>query len=130
MESGAVLTDAQMWSLIVGFGLPLVIAVLQRPTFTGPIRTAISVTAALVAAVPTAYFAGDLTGKTWVSTALVITVTSISTYQMLWRQIKVAPWIEAKTSPDGAHVVTTVEAQPKAVEGPEKEVEEHPSPPV
>ena len=112
-----VVTDAQMWALIVGFGLPLLVAVIQQPRWSNPIRVAMSVATAIVAGAGTAYFSGEFTGRGIVSCVLVVLVASIATYQNLWKPTKIAPLIEAKTTRGGdVHVVTTVQKSPTAVE--------------
>ena len=119
MEQGTVqvVSDAQMWALIVGFVSPLLIAVVQRPGWSGPRRTAVAIGWSFITGGATAYFADDLTGRSLVSCFLVVAVTAIASYQSIWVPTRIAPWIEAKTSRDGeAHVVTAVVEEPQAVE--------------
>lgn len=112
-----VVTDAQMWALIVGFGLPMVVAILQQPQWSNRVRVAVSVVASIVAGAGTAFFTGEFTGRGILSCALVVCVASIATYQNLWKPTKIAPMIEAKTTLGGeAHVVTTVQKSPTAIE--------------
>lgn len=113
--SNAVVSDAQMWSLIVGFLSPLVIAVIQQPTWRGPIRVAVTAGFSLVAGMVTAALNGDLTGRSTVSCFLIVAVTSIAAYQNLWRPARAAPWIEAKTSRKRAHVESQVAVEQAAV---------------
>lgn len=120
MDQGTVqvVSDAQMWALIVGFVSPLLIAVVQRPSWSGPRRTAVAIGWSFVSGGVTAYFADELTGRSLVSCFLVVAVTAIASYQSIWVPTKIAPWIEAKTSRDGrAHVVTSVVEEPQAVVG-------------
>lgn len=91
------MTNLQMWSLIVGTLLPLVVAVVQRRTWPDWLRSAIMVAVSALAAAGTAYFQGDLTGRRFVEAGLVIIVATIATYQGLWKPTGVAPAIEAKT---------------------------------
>ncbi len=93
------MSNIQMWSLIVGFFLPLAIAFLQRPNFSSPVRAGITFVVSAIAGAGTAYFQGDLTGRRFVESALVILVATIATYKGLWQPTVVAPAIERKTSP-------------------------------
>ncbi len=97
-ETVDVVTDAQMWALVVGFASPLLIAVVQQPTWSGRRRTLVTVAWSLVATIGTTYFAGELSGRGLVSCYLVIVVSAIATDQSLGRPLRVAGWIESKTS--------------------------------
>jgi hypothetical protein len=98
-------SDAQLWSLVVGFLLPNLIAVAQRPWFPTQMRVVVAIAFSAISGAGTAYFVGNLDGRTFVSCTLVILVTAISTYQMVWRQLKIAPRIEAWTTFGKATVV-------------------------
>lgn len=94
-----VVTDAQMWALIVGFLSPLLIAVVQQPKWSNRLRVLVTVAWSVVAGGGTAYFAGEFSGRGVVSAALVVCVTAIATYSNLWKPTRIAPMIEAATSP-------------------------------
>jgi hypothetical protein len=87
-----------MWSLIVGFLLPPALAVVQQTPWPASVKAIIAFAASAVAGVGVAYFAGDLTGRNWLSSALVVLVTAISTYQGFWKPTKIGPTIETKTN--------------------------------
>lgn len=106
MDNVNELGNLAMWSLIVGFLSPLVISVLQQPRWTEGLRALVAFVFSLVVAVPTAYFAGDLEGKDYITAALLILVTAISTYRNFWKNTGVAPSIEAATSPKGKGTTT------------------------
>lgn len=99
VRESEVISDAQMWSLIVGFGLPLLVAMIQQPKWSNPVRVTVTVLSSIVAGGGTAYFAGEFTGRSVLSCALVVCVAAIATYQNLWKPTRVAPAIEAATSP-------------------------------
>jgi hypothetical protein len=92
------MSDAQMWALIVGFVAPLLIAVLQRPTWPDWLRSLVTVCFCAIAGTGTVYFTGNLTGRSILSATLLVFVTSIAAYKGLWKPTSVAPRIEAKTS--------------------------------
>lgn len=87
-----------MWSLIVGFFLPIVIAFLVQTGWSQRLQAVIAFVASAVAAAGTAYLQGDLTGERFVEAALVILVTAIATYKGFWKPTGVAPGIETKTN--------------------------------
>lgn len=88
-----------MWSLIVGFFLPPIQAVIQQPTWSKQLRSAVNFVVCGVAAVGVSYFQGDFTGRRWVESGLVILVATIATYTGTWKPSGIAPSIENATSP-------------------------------
>ena len=95
------MSNLEMWALIVGFFLPPAIAIVQQPTWSEPVRAIVTFLVCAVAAAGTAYFQGDLTSRRFVEAGLVILVTTIATFKGFWKPTKVAPEIEAATSPGG-----------------------------
>lgn len=87
-----------MWSLIVGFLLPNLVAVLQRPTFSKPLRTGIMAAVSIVGGAATAYFSGDFNGVDITTSVLVTGVAAITFYKGFWQPSGVAPAIESATS--------------------------------
>lgn len=110
-----VITDAQMWALVVGFISPLLIAVVQQPRWRGPIRVLVTLGWAVVTAFGTAYFTGEFSGRGVLSCFLVIAVTAISSYQSIWVPTRIAPAIEARTSRH-ATIQTQVDTSPAAID--------------
>lgn len=96
------MSNLAMWSVIVGFFLPAVIAVIQQPTWSQPVRAIVTFVVSLVAGAGTAYFNGDLTAADWVSASLIILVSAISIYKGLYQPTGVGPAIETATSPKAA----------------------------
>lgn len=90
--------DLTMWSLVVGTLLPPLISVIQQPTWPDWVRAVATAAIALVVGGLTAYFTGDLEGKTLVSSFLVVLVAAITTYKGFWKPTSVSPRIEAATS--------------------------------
>jgi len=96
------ITNFAMWSLIVGFFAPPVIAIVQQQKWSNAFRAVVTFVLALVAGAGTAYFQGDLTGKRFVEASLIILVAAISTYHGFWKPTEIGPKIEKATSPGGA----------------------------
>ncbi len=89
-----------MWSLIVGFLLPPVLAILMQSKWPTQFQAIVAFVACAVAGAGTAYFQGDLTGRRFLEAGLVVLVASIATYHGFWKPTKVAPAIESRTSLD------------------------------
>lgn len=93
-----VVTEAQLWALVVGFFLPPFLAVLQQPHWTGPKRVTLTLTVGLLAGAATAAATDQFSLSGVVAATLVVTVTTIATYQSIWRASRIAPWIESRTT--------------------------------
>ena len=94
-----VVTDAQMWALVVGFVSPLLIATIQQPRWSNPVRVGVAAAWSILAGGGTAWFNDEFTGRGILSSALVVLVTAIATYQHLWKPAHITTRIEAATSP-------------------------------
>ena len=88
-----------MWSLIVGFLLPLAIAFIQQAHWPKGLRAIVAFIVCLAAAVGTVYLQGPgvFTWSRWVSSALLTFVTAIATYKRFWKPTGIASAIEAST---------------------------------
>jgi hypothetical protein len=92
------MTDLEMWSLLVGAGLPPLVAIINQPRWAPAAKFLMTVVVAVGAGAMTAWLQGDLTGRRWVSSALVIGVTALVTYQTGWKPSTIVPRIEHATS--------------------------------
>ena len=92
------MTNLMMWSLIVGFFMPPVQAIIQQTTWSSQLRAGVNFVACAVAGIGVAYFQGDFTGRRFIESALVILVTTIAVYKGTWKPFGVAPAIEKATS--------------------------------
>lgn len=98
MDNVSELGNLAMWSLVVGFFSPIVISMLQQPGWSNQVRALVAFIFCALVAIPTAYFAGDLEGKDYVASGLLILVTAIASYRDFWKPTAVSPKIEAATS--------------------------------
>jgi hypothetical protein len=87
-----------MWSLIVGFLLPPVLAIVQQTNWPDQLRAVVAFVACAAAGVGVAYFQGDLTGKRFVTAGLIVLTTALATYKSFWKPTGVAPTIETRTN--------------------------------
>lgn len=101
------MTDLQMWSFLVGALAPLLIAVLQQPTWGRPLRALVGLVVIVLLALGTCYFQGDFEGRSIVSSLLVLLVTAYASYGHFWKPTGIAPGLESATSP--GHPVAVAE---------------------
>ena len=90
-----------MWNLIVGFLMPTVIAVIQQPKFSEPVRAGLTAAFSIVAGFITAYLNDSFTKGDVVGSILITGVAAITFYKGFWKPTNVAPSIEAATSASG-----------------------------
>lgn len=94
-------SDAQLFSLIVGFVAPAVIAVIQQPRFSSSVRALLTFALSVAAALGTTYFTDGIDAGNVVHSTLLVFVAAIASYHGLQKQIGLAPAIESATSPSG-----------------------------
>jgi peptidoglycan/LPS O-acetylase OafA/YrhL len=91
------LSDLALWSLIVGFISPWLIAVIQQPGWSKGLRSVVTFVWCIVAAGVTALLQGDLGVRSLLSAILLVFAMTLVTYQGLAKNAG-AKTIEAKTS--------------------------------
>jgi hypothetical protein len=91
-------TTQQEAALIVGFFLPLVLAIPIQSHWPSSLKTAFSVAAYAGAGAITAAAAGTLTGKTFWQSTLLILALGVVGYQGVWKPSGIAPAIETHTN--------------------------------
>lgn len=88
------------WSLIVGFFLPIVTAIIVRQAWSPALKSVANFVFSIVAAAGTVYFQGNLATNNLdalVSSTLIVLVASIAVYHGLMKPTRVAPNIEQAT---------------------------------
>jgi L-lactate permease len=93
------MTDAELWSLLIGAVLPPFIAVLQQPSWSRPLRTVVTVVVCVLVGFVGSYIRGDWTGRAITTAVLLTLVAALTTYRNLWKPTRVAGSIEMATSP-------------------------------
>lgn len=92
------MSNLTQWSAIVAFFIPLVLSFLIQTKWSAQVKAVVFFVVSLVAAGGTAYFQGDLTGKRWLDSALVIVAAGAAFYHGFWKPSSVAPTIERKSN--------------------------------
>lgn len=95
------MNNLEMWSLIVGFLLPIFIAFIQQEKWPSWLRSVIMFVICLIAAAGTVYFQDRFDVQDYVTSALLIVVTAIGTYKGIWQPTGIAPALEHATT--GTH---------------------------
>lgn len=95
------MSNLVQWSAIVAFFVPLVVAFLNQQKWSPQMKAIVFFVVSVVAAGGTAYFQGDLTGRRWLDSALVIVPAAAAFYHGWWKPNGVAPEIEKSTSLGG-----------------------------
>jgi|GEM_PF-1518238 len=91
-------TNVAQWSFLVGVFLPMAIAFVTQAHWSAMAKGIATFVVSLIAAIGTAYFAGQLNRGDIVSSLLIILVMATLTYQTFYRPSGVAPKIEAATT--------------------------------
>lgn len=87
-----------LWSTIVGFVLPPVLAVLMQSRWRPEVKGLVAFLACLVAATGTVTLQGHLGDGTALTTSFLLIFTgAIATYRLYWRPTGIAPTIERTT---------------------------------
>ena len=74
-----------MWSSIIGFFLPLAIAIPKRKDWPSWLKGLFAFVCCLATAAGTAYWSGDLTKfKDYATAALFVTFSALGSYKLLW----------------------------------------------
>lgn len=92
------MTDFEMYALLVGFFLPPALSIVIQTGWSDKLKAAVAFVACVIAGAGTAYFQGDLTGKRWVSAALIVLTVGLATYRNFWKPTGVSPTIEKATT--------------------------------
>ncbi len=98
------MNDLAMWSLILGFFVPPVVAVIQQPRWNDGLRAVVTFVFSILVALgslvfdDTLGFHAALDAENWISATLLVLVTAISTYKGLWQKTGIAPAIESSTT--------------------------------
>jgi hypothetical protein len=94
------LTDLAMWTAIVSFFMPLVISVVQQPSWTQRTRALVGAVTSGIAGLGTVYFTTPQLFDTRLTPTVVLTVimASIAAYRGFWKQTGTSPAIEKATT--------------------------------
>jgi len=95
------LSDVHLWYLLVGFFLPLVVSFLKQPGWSKKTTTLVTFLVFIVVGAVTVYLLGAFTGRTVVSSILIVAAISLVFYQGFWKPTGVDEKVMVATSPRG-----------------------------
>jgi hypothetical protein len=91
-------SNLQLTSAFVGFIVPLVVSFVNqshwKPQYKGVVAIAISALAAFI----TSWVAGDLHGKSFATSFLIVLGATLSTYRIFWKPTGIADSVENATT--------------------------------
>ena len=88
-------SDIALWNIILGFLGPIIIAFVARPTMAPITKIIIQVLFSIFVGGVTVWLSDAFTGRTLVSSILLVLATSILSYKGFWKPIGVADSLEA-----------------------------------
>src|SRR5512134_422089 len=91
------MTNLAQWSAIVAFVIPIVLALLNQAHWPAQLKAGLFFVVSLAAAAGTAYFQGELTGKRWLDSALIIVPAAAAFYHGFWKPVGANQLEEATT---------------------------------
>ncbi|QIN94358.1 hypothetical protein SEA_ABBA_29 [Arthrobacter phage Abba] len=99
------LGELALWSMLVGFFSPPVIAVIQQSKWSARVQSIVAFVFYLVVGAITALLSSVFNTASLVTAVLVIFVTAANSYRELWKKTGVTGKIESATSPGAATLV-------------------------
>lgn len=97
------MTETAQWSLIIGTLLPLLIAVLQRPSFKPWMRTAVMAVVCTGGALVNVDLDGSFgSARGVIAQVLLVISAAVLFHEHVWKTLGVTPAIEKATSPSAA----------------------------
>jgi hypothetical protein len=89
--------DSALWSALVGAWLPVIIAAINRHTWSSQAKGISTFVISGVAALGTSYFAGELDGEDIIVNVMIVLSAATVSYQTFWKPTDIAPSIERAT---------------------------------
>ena len=94
-------TDSELWAAVLGYLLPLAIAIVNQPRWSGAVKGLFMLLVATADGLGAAYFNGEFSGKNIVTCLLTAAVAIGVAYHTVWKPSGIAPGIEHATSTTG-----------------------------
>jgi hypothetical protein len=84
--AGGELTELAMWSALVGWATPPVVAVINQPRWPSIARLVMTLVFSVGVAAATCALDGRLTAGRWVTSALTVATVAVVTYRAAWHR--------------------------------------------
>lgn len=85
----------EQWSLVVGFLLPALVAVVNRAEWKAWVKALVALLASVVVGTVTAMLGGQFTGANWVTSIGIVFGVSQAAYLTWWKNSDIAKKIES-----------------------------------
>lgn len=92
------LTTQDMWTILAGFLLPILVAMINQSHWSKILRAIVSFAICIAVAVVDVLIQGNWNGHDLTRTLVLIAFVAYTSYQLFWRPSAIAPTIEANTS--------------------------------
>lgn len=92
------MSEIDMWSTLVGFLMPALVAVINKYTWPSWLKGIVAVVSCIIAGGVTAWLSGDINGMPLVKSILIVLVATLGSYHVWWKPTGIAPAIEKSTS--------------------------------
>jgi hypothetical protein len=92
------LSTADMWTILVGFLLPNVIALINQSHWAKPLKAIVSFVVCVLTAIIDVLIQGNWNGHDITRTLVLVAFVAYTSYQLFWKPSTIAPQIEAATS--------------------------------
>lgn len=97
----AQMTDMAMWSLIVGFFLPILVSLIKQSKWSKTAKVLLAFALFIVVGFVTAYLSGLLEARTIISSILIIAVVSLTMYQSFYKPTGIDAKVSSVTDKKG-----------------------------
>lgn len=95
------LSDVHLWYLLIGFFLPLVVSFLKQPGWSKKTTTLVTFLVFIVVGAITVYLLDAFSGRSLVSSILIVAAISLVFYQGFWKPTGIDEKVTIATSPRG-----------------------------
>jgi hypothetical protein len=93
------MSNLDMLSAIVGALLPALVATINRSRWPAWAKGLVMLGSSVAVGAATAALTGDLTGKTWAQSALIVGGAATAAYRLWWHPTGIGSMIERATEP-------------------------------
>lgn len=96
------MTTVELWSLLLGTFLPLLVAVIQQRKWPDWVRVLVTVVISIIVGIGNVAVQGQLEfdNSAWVKNVLLVLLAAVAAFKGIWQPSRVTDKIEAKTSPN------------------------------
>jgi ABC-type uncharacterized transport system permease subunit len=91
-------SNLQISSAFVGFVMPLVVSLVNQTHWRPQIKGLVAILVSLVASFLTSWIAGDLNGKSFATSFLIVLGATLTTYRVFWKPTGIADSVEKATT--------------------------------